>query len=700
MINRFDPSPTSKAKSLWLATSIAASTLLASPTFVYAQSASANAQVSSQASSEKLGSGIELEYLNKSIAAGDDFYERINFGWLENTEIPDDQSNYGSFSKLDDDAKAAIRKIIEAAAADENATGPAQQVGNLYRSYMNVDARNKAGIQPVEPMLEKVASASDKSEWMRVAGELSKIGVGQIFGGYIGPDVRKSTEYTVYVSQGGTTLPDRDYYLVDNEQNRAVLAEFETYIHDMMVFAGHPNPAAAAQDVIALETLLAGAQWTRIENRDPVARYNKKSNEEIKSLLSNMDWAAYLEGSEIPEREFWIVGQPSFFQASNEIFKAASLEQLKAFLLFSVIDNQAPFLSEEIEKRHFDFHATVLSGIEAQKPLWRRGVELCNGLLGMPVGQLYVEENFPPEAKTRMDELVKNLRKAFAKRIEGLDWMGDGTKKQALEKLSMFTAKIGYPDKWKDYSSVTTSADDLIDNLLAVAKFEHQYELNKLGQPIDRTEWFMSPQTINAYYNPTMNEIVFPAAILQPPFFDLNADDAVNYGGIGAVIGHELSHGFDDKGSQYDGNGNLRDWWTPEDREEFMKRANQLVAQYSNYYPFEDMAVQGELTLGENIGDLGGLNVAYAAYQESLGGNEAVEIDGLSGNERFFAGWAQVWRRKYREQELRKRLLTDPHSPSRYRCNGIVANMDVFYETFGVKDGDIYIKPEDRVKIW
>ena len=396
-----------------------------------------------------------------------------------------------------------------------------------------------------------------------------------------------------------------------------------------------------------------------------------------------------------------IVGQPSFIDGCNKIIGNASIDALKDFLFFSTIDNYAPALSEAIEKRHFEFHQKVLTGVSEQKPLWRRGVEACNGRLGMPVGQLYVAKYFSPEAKTRMEGLVGNLKQAFAERIMKLDWMGRGTKQQAMEKLSKFTTKIGYPDKWKDYSSVEISSTDLASNLMNLAGFEHNYYLAKLGKPIDRSEWMMPPQTINAYYNPLMNEIVFPAAILQPPFFNLKADDAVNYGGIGAVIGHELSHGFDDSGSKFDGDGNLRDWWTQADREEFDRRAGLLASQYDTYKPFSDMNVNGKFTLGENIGDLGGLAVAYHAYQLSLGGKPAPVIDGLSGDQRFFMGWSQIWRRKYREQELRKRLLTDPHSPSQYRVIGIVSNMDAFYAAFGIKPGDpMYIAPENRVRIW
>lgn len=648
----------------------------------------------------QLVSGIDEGFSDPSVEIGNDFYERVNGGWLEKTEIPPDKSNYGSFSVLDDEAKDQIRVIIEAAAKDTNATGPTQQVGALYSSYMNVAKRNSEGIAPIQSVIDKIQSIETKSDWMRVAGELDRIGVGQIFGEYVNVDAKAPDQYTVYMGQGGTTLPDRDYYLVEEDQYIEVLKKFEAYVADMLEIVGHENPAAAATSIVELEKRFAESQWTRVELRDPNATYNKKSTAEVKQMLSAMDFEVFANEVGLADQPDWIIGQPSYFEKANAIFGDTDLATLKDFLLFSAIDSSAPFLTEAIEKRHFDFHQTVLSGVAEQKPLWRRGVELCNGLLGMPVGQMYVEQHFPPVAKQRMEVLVDNLKQAFALRIQKLEWMGPGTKKQALEKLNSFTTKIGYPDQWKDYSSVKLSSDSLIENLQTISEFEHQYQLNKLGSPIDRSEWFMPPQTVNAYYNPTMNEIVFPAAILQPPFFNMDADDAVNYGGIGAVIGHEISHGFDDKGSQYDGKGQLRNWWTEEDRTEFEARAKQLVDQYAAYKPFEDMNVNGELTLGENIGDLGGLNVALEAYKMSLQGKPAPEIDGMTGMQRFFTGWAQVWRRKYLEPELRQRLLVDPHSPSRYRCNGIVANMDEFYEAFGVTEGELFIPKEQRVRIW
>ena len=658
--------------------------------------------IAQEAAPKQLVSGLELEYVSKSVAPGDDFYEYANEGWLKNTEIPADQSNWGSFSVIDDAVKANIRTIIEEAAATDAPEGSdAQKVGDFFKSYTNTELRNELGTKPIEPMLASVASVEDAGGLAVVAADLFNKGIAGPFAGYISPDARKSDQYAVYMTQTGITLPDRDYYLEDKPQYKQALADLQEYIADMFETFGLEDPTGAAERIVALESKLAEIFWDRNQNRDPVKTYNKVSREGLASTLSNFAMATFIGKSGLGSQAEFIVRQPDYFDALNELLESIPLSTWKEYYQFQIIDAFAMDLSEDIERRHFAFHATALSGVEEQKPLWRRGVESCNGILGEIVGKLYVEKHFPPEAKQRMDELVENLKKAFAKRIVELEWMSPVTKKAAHEKLSKFTTKIGYPDEWKDYSQLVIKPDDLVGNFIRAAEVETKRELKKLGAPIDRNEWFMTPQTINAYYNPTMNEIVFPAAILQPPFFNLEADDAVNYGGIGGVIGHELSHGFDDKGSQYDGDGNLRVWWSEDDRAEFEKRAEQLVDQYSAYKPFDDMNVNGAFTLGENIGDLGGMAVALEAYRMSLNGQEAPVIDGLTGEQRFFYGWAQIWRRLYREPELRKRLVQDPHSPSQYRCNGILSNMDAFYEAFGVKPGDaMYIAPENRVRIW
>jgi len=646
-------------------------------------------------------SGVDKGNFSKQLGPSDDFFRYVNENWLETTDIPPDQSNYGAFTVLDMETKAAIREIIEEASRSSSATNAAKQVGNFYTSYTDIETRNKAGIRPIEGWLKQISSVGSHRDVVRVAGKLSIVGIPNFFGAGIDVDERRSDQYALYIGQDGTTLPDRDYYLESDDELVARREKYVAYIEALLKKVGWENPKLYAEEILALETAFAKAQWDKVSLRDPVKRYNKKSVSEFAAATPGLSWSDYAETVGLSNVTEVIVGQPSFFEATQEILTKSDVEVLKAYLAFQTANTFAPVMTEELEKLHFDFHETVLSGVEEQEPLWRRGVDACNAMLGMPVGQLYVEKHFSPRAKERMNELVGNLMKAFEKRIDSLEWMGNGTKAQAKEKLKLFTPKIGYPDKWKDYSSVKIDSMDIVGNIARIAEFEHNYALNKLGKPIDRTEWFMPPQTVNAYYNPSMNEIVFPAAILQPPFFNLEADDAVNYGAIGAVIGHEISHGFDDSGSKYDGRGNLRNWWTERDEQEFVKRSEQLVAQYDLYEPLPGVRLNGKFTLGENIGDLGGLSVAFTAYKLSLGDKPSPRIDEMTGEQRFFAGWAQVWRRKYREAEMRKRVKTDPHSPSQFRCNGIVSNLDGFYEAFDIKpESPMYISPEKRVRIW
>lgn len=658
--------------------------------------------LSLSATAQNRVSGIELQHRSKTLKPGQNFYEYVNEGWLKNTPIPADQSNYGSFSVLDDVAKEAIRKLIEQAAASNPAPGTdAQRVGDFFKSYTDIARRNELGLKPIQPLLDEIAAVKNPKQLSVMTAKLIRMGVGGPMGVFVGQDAKKSDQYTVYFGQAGLTLPDRDYYLKDNPQFNKARADLKLFIEDMLTIAGHPNAKRAANNVYKLEHSLALIQWDRVKNRDPEATYNKVTLAELNDLLSSVSMDEFLSEASLSKQQEFVVRQPDYFKSLNAILMATGIQQWKDYYSYRVMNAFGSELTETIEKRHFDFHSAALSGIEEQKPMWRRGVEACNGVLGEIVGKLYVEKHFPPEAKARMEQLVSNLKAAYAKRIDGLDWMSPVTKKQAHEKLSKFTSKIGYPNKWKDYSKLEIKADDLVGNYMRSREVEYQRRVDRLGGPIDRDEWMMTPQTINAYYSATMNEIVFPAAILQPPFFNLQADDAVNYGGIGAVIGHEISHGFDDKGSQYDGDGNLRRWWSTDDRAEFERRADALVKQYDGYKPFADMNVNGKFTLGENIGDLGGMAVAYEAYKISLIGKESPTIDGLTGEQRFFMGWAQIWRRLYREPELRKRLVQDPHSPSEYRCNGILSNMDAFYECFSIKPSDpMYIAPENRVRIW
>ena len=647
-------------------------------------------------------SGIDKSIFGDDTSPGEDFYRYANARWLDQTPIPADKSDYGIFTKLDDETRQAVRELIELAAQKDAAPGtPEQKVGDLYRSVLDVDARNELGLQPIAGILSYIGELANKMEVAHALGGLLRDGVAGPMIAYVSVDARDSDRYTVYLTQSGLTLPDRDYYLQDEPRYEQLRGQLVNYAADLLEVADVADPQTAAAEVMEIETAIARIQWTKTENRDPVATYNAATPEEFADLVAPMPAAHFINAAQLGAAGSLVIRQPSYFESLGELFEQTSLGAWRHYLMFKTLDAYAETLSEDLERRHFEFHGTAVSGLDEQQPMWKRAVDMTNALLGEVVGQVYVDTYFKPQAKRRMDELVGNLNKAFEKRLAQLDWMTQGTRRQALQKLESFTTKIGYPDEWKDYQSLQITERSPATNALAAARFEYDRDLDKLGGPIDRNEWHMTPQTINAYYNPTMNEIVFPAAILQPPFFDMTADDAANYGAIGAVIGHEISHGFDDKGSKYDGSGNLRDWWTAQDREEFEKRAAGLVSQYNEYKPFDDQGINGELTLGENIGDLGGLSVAYQAYRMSLGDRQAPVIDGLTGDQRFFLGWAQIWRRLYREPELRKRLVTDPHSPSQYRTNGIVRNLDAWYDAFDITPEDLmYLAPEDRVRIW
>jgi endothelin-converting enzyme len=505
----------------------------------------------------------------------------------------------------------------------------------------------------------------------------------------------------MYLTQSGLGLPDRDYYFKEDEKIQDIRKKYLVFISEMFSLAGIEDGQLKAEKILKIETDLAKGHWTRVENRDMNKTYNKYSVKDLQKQVSSFDFSVYFEESDLSEIKDLVVRQPGYLDQFNKVYKKVSVADWKDYFTFKLLSAFASRLNKDFVDVNFDFHGTTLSGIEQNRPRWKRAVSGINGVLGEVVGKVYVKKHFKPVAKTRMVQLVKNLQKSYAQRIEQLDWMSADTKKEALKKLNNFVAKIGYPDKWKDYSKLVIKADDLVGNYKRSSMVEHQRSIDKLGGPIDRDEWHMTPHTVNAYYNPPMNEVVFPAAILQPPFFNMAADDAVNYGAIGAVIGHELTHGFDDQGRKTDGEGNLRDWWTEKDGAKFNERADVMVAQFNQFNPVDTMHVNGRLTLGENIADLGGLTISYYAYKMSLNGNDAPVIDGLTGDQRFFLGWAQVWRRKYRDEELRRRLLTDPHSPSRYRVVGIMPNMPEFYATFDVKEGDeMFIPANERVKIW
>ncbi|TGE85654.1 peptidase M13 [Pseudoalteromonas sp. KS88] len=651
---------------------------------------------------QQLDSGIELANMDKSVRAQDDFYYHVNGQWLETTQIPGDKSNYGSFTQLYDDSQKAMKAVLEKAAANKSVKAGTDEfkLASFYNSYMNEAKREALGIQPLTPVLKNIDEVKAKSDLVTLMAQLRIQGGSVPFGWYINNDAKNSSEYALYAYQSGLGLPDRDYYLKDDEKFSKIREEYKAYITAVLERSNVENAKSAAETILALEKTIAQAQWSRVESRDATKSYNKMSISDASKLTGTFDLETYFTASGVDSTDI-IVGQPSYFEKFAGIYSNTDLDTWKNYLKFHFVNNYARLLNKDLVNLNFDFYSTTLRGVKEQAPLWKKTVDASNSVLGEILGKVYVKENFPPEAKARMEELVDNVILGYGVAIENLEWMSPETKLAAKEKLDKFTHKIGYPDKWKDYSKLEIKSDDLVGNYIRFSEWSYADMTAKLGQPVDRSEWHMTPQTVNAYYNPVNNEIVFPAAILQPPFFNLEADDAVNYGAIGAVIGHELGHGFDDQGAKYDGDGNLRNWWSESDLKQFEERTAQLVAQYNEYKPFEDAAVNGELTLGENIGDLGGLTVAYTAYQLSLGETKAPIIDGYTGEQRFFMGWSQIWRRKYRDEELRNRLMTDSHSPSHYRVIGILSNMPEFYQAFDVKEGDkMYIKPADRVKIW
>lgn len=649
-----------------------------------------------------LTSGIDLTAVDKNVRAQDDFFRHVNGAWLTQTEIPADKSRYGLFNVLYDDTQKNLKTLIQKSASTEAEKGSnTQKLGDMYNSYMNTELTNKKGITPLQSLLDNISSTQNMLQLSKAFGELYVLGVGGTFNFYTSPDAKDPEITTMYLYQSGLTLPDRDYYSKEEEKFVNLRTATEIYMAEILTKVGHESGTKAARKIMALEKDIAGKQLSRVESRDAEKNYNKRSATQVKKLLGNFDWQAYADASGVGQVSDMVVHNLPYFKEMAGIFAAHELQTWKDYLIFNLVDTYASRLSQDMVDLHFAFHSTTLSGIPEQRPRWKRSVAATSNVLGEVLGQQYVERHFTPEAKAKMDVLVQNLTKAYGDSINQLEWMTVETKKAALEKLAAFTPKIGYPDKWRDYSNLDIKADDLVGNYIRYATFDHFEDTDKIGKPVDKADWDMTPQTINAYYSPVRNEIVFPAGILQSPFFDLKADDAVNYGAIGAVIGHEIGHGFDDQGSKYDGQGNLRSWWTDADRAEFDVLGKKLVAQFNKFEPIEGQSINGELTLGENIGDLAGVTIGFKAYQMSLEGKDAPVIDGLTGNQRFFMSYAQVWRSKSREDALRAQLLRGPHSPGEFRVNGIVGNVDAFYQAFDVKEDDkMYLKPEDRVTIW
>lgn len=650
-------------------------------------------------------SGIDLSFVDADARPQDDLFGHVNGRWLADYDIPADRATDGAFRLLADRAEEQVRELITTAAGDPGTD--AQRIGDLYASFMDTDRVRAVGLAPLLAELAGVDAAADADALAAVVGALQRTGIGGGAGVYVDTDSKNSTRYLLHVTQSGLGLPDESYYR--DPQHAAVLAAYPGHIARMfaLVHGGAAEQHAdTAARIVALETKLAAAHWDVVKRRDADLSYNLRAFTELSGEAPGFDWPAWLAalGASTSVVAEVVVRQPDYLTAFASLWATESLADWKAWLSWRLISGRAPILTDELVNENFEFYGRTLSGTEAIRDRWKRGVSMVENLLGDAVGKLYVAQHFPPEHKARMDQLVANLREAYRVSITNLEWMTPETRQRALTKLDKFTPKIGYPARWRDYSALVIDAGDLYGNYRRGSEVESDRELAKLGGPVDRDEWFMTPQTVNAYYNPGMNEIVFPAAILQPPFFDAEADDAANYGGIGAVIGHEIGHGFDDQGAKYDGDGNLVDWWTDADRAEFGVRTKALIEQYESFTPREldsEYHVNGAFTVGENIGDLGGLSIALLAYELSLEGAEAPVIDGLTGVQRVYFGWAQVWRTKSRDAEAIRRLAVDPHSPPEFRCNGVIRNIDSFYQAFDVSESDeLYLEPAARVRIW
>jgi putative endopeptidase len=645
-------------------------------------------------------SGIDLSFVDSDVRPQDDLFGHVNGRWLDEYDIPADRATDGAFRTLADRAEEQVRDIITSASSED---GPdAARIGDLYASFMDTETVARVGVAPLLAELQSIASAEDRVALAVVLGRLQRTGIGGGTGVYVDTDSKDSTRYLLHMSQSGLGLPDESYYR--DAAHAEILAAYPGHIARMFTLVhGEGDHGAIADRIVALETKLAAAHWDVVKRRDADLTYNLRAFTELSQEAPGFDWPGWV-GALGADPEEVVVRQPDYLTAFAALWSGEALEDWKHWLSWRVISSRASLLTDDLVAENFAFYGKTLSGTEAIRDRWKRGVGLVESLMGDAVGKLYVARHFPPEAKTRMDELVANLREAYRVSITNLAWMTPETRERALAKLDKFTPKIGYPARWRDYSALVVDRTDLYGNYQRGYALEYDRDLAKLGGPVDHDEWFMTPQTVNAYYNPGMNEIVFPAAILQPPFFDAGADDAANYGGIGAVIGHEIGHGFDDQGAKYDGDGNLVDWWTDADRAEFGHRTTALINQYEAFSPRsldDSHHVNGAFTVGENIGDLGGLSIALLAYELSLGGEEPPVIDGLTGVQRVLFGWAQVWRTKSREAEAIRRLATDPHSPPEFRCNGVIRNLDAFYDAFEVGTDDaLYLEPERRVRIW
>jgi putative endopeptidase len=643
-----------------------------------------------------------LDGMNSDIRPQDDLFGHVNGRWLETVEIPSDRSAWGPFVQLSDQSEQRVREIIEDAAAGRLSGENGRKIGDLFASFMDEQRIEELGLEPIRDMLAEAAKVADASELLRFVGRLERLGGGGLFGSYVDTDDRNSDRYLLNLVQGGLGLPDESYYR--EEKFAEIREKYLAHLTRMLELVGRDDAAQAAQAVLDVETLLAQGHWERADTRDVIKTYNLTSAAELAELAPRVDWAAWREGLGADEQVLAenVVRQPSYLTHLSAALAEVPIEQWREWLAVRVIGRAAPYLPSAFVEANFDFYGRTLNGTPELRARWKRGVSLVEGALGEAVGEEYVARHFPPSSKALMDDLVAHLIEAYRRNIAALDWMTEDTKARAFEKLKTFNPKIGYPTKFRDYSALEIRGDDLMANVEAAAAFETDRQLGKIGSPVDRDEWFMLPQTVNAYYNPGTNEICFPAGILQKPFFDPEADPAENYGGIGAVIGHEIGHGFDDQGSQYDGLGNLNEWWTEADRAAFKEKSDKLIEQYDAFEPRElpGERVNGALTVGENIGDLGGLTIAHKAYLISLGDGEVPQRDGLTGSQRVFLNWAHVWRTKRRKEQMQQLLTVDPHSPAEFRAN-IVRNLDEFHEAFRTAPGDgLWLDPEDRVRIW
>jgi putative endopeptidase len=643
--------------------------------------------------------GLDLSAGKHSVKPGDDFFAYANGAWYDSFTIPADHSSFGPFDQLDELSKQRVRAIIEQAAAAHAATAtPEQQIGDFYAAFMDQDAIEAKGIAPAQPDLDRITAANTREGLAHLFGEP---GFATLFDVQLPADFKNPDRYSVFISQSSLGLPDRDYYLKDDPQLKALRVKYVAYVAQILTLGGASDAQPKAGDIMAFETAAAKVHWPIEKRRDYAAIYNPRSKEQLLAFAPGFPWQVFLEAQQLGARQELVLAELSAVHDLAELFNRTPVTTLKAFLTFHYLSSHAQYLPRRFDEARFAFYGQTMRGQPQQRERWKRGVDAVDGALGESVGRLYVAQYFPPDSKAKMQQLVVDLRAALSQRIDALDWMTPPTKSRAHEKLAMFTPKIGYPDKWKDYSALAIRRDDLIGNVRRAAEWDWNYQVARLDKPVDRAEWQMTPQEINAYYNPSNNEIVFPAAILQPPFFDPNADPAVNYGAIGAVIGHEIGHGFDDQGRKFGPDGAMQDWWTAQDAEVFTARTARLIKEFSGFEALPGLKVNGANTIGENIGDLGGLNMAHEAYVISLKGQPAPVIDGLTGDQRFFLAYAQVWRSKYREGALREQVMADVHSPDNFRVNGPLPNIDAWYAAFNIQPGDkLYIKPEDRVRIW